>query len=235
MRLFNTSKQSKAKKVAHPVKGRLIHSARDEYGLIQVIDTDTTRSLYFDSPVEQGRLYFQAPMTLAFEYQQLMLDVLSEFDDKHKIENTLMLGLGGGLLTNHLHCYWPNSHHHVVELRQAVIDTAKTYFFMNEDDNIHIHHQDALDFIDQAVAEGENYTAILIDLYDGDAMPDIFASEAFLTQLKALKTSKNLLVFNLWLSSPDSTLKVVKFWEALPYKIQVDRTQSTGNMILSIH
>lgn len=232
--MFGAFKKSKVKKVTHPVKGRLIHSARDEFGLIQVIDTDTTRSLYFDSPVEQGRLYFQAPMTLAFEYQQLMLDALSEFDDKHKIDNTLMLGLGGGLLTNHLHCYWPNSHHHVVELRQAVIDTAKTYFFMNEDDKIHIHHQDAEAFIAAAVEEAQNYSAILIDLYDGDSMPDVFASEAFLNQLVKLKTPKNLLVFNLWASSPESTLRIVKFWEKQSFPLRVERTQSTGNLILSI-
>lgn len=223
------------KKVSYPAKGRLIHSVRDEHGLIQVIDTDTTRSLYFDSPVEQSRLFFQAPMTLAFEYQQCMLDLLDEFAQKHAVEKTLMLGLGGGLLTNHLHCFWPKAQHHVVELREAVIEAAKTYFYMTEDPTIFVHHRDALDFIDESVQNGDSYSAVLVDLYDGDAMPDVFCDEAFLYQLKSLKHKNCLLLFNLWASSPDSTLAIIKFWEKQSeYKIRIVRTKSTGNVILGI-
>lgn len=233
--MFNFFSKQKGKNIAHPAKGRLIHSARDEYGLIQVVDTDTTRALYFDSPVQQGCLYLQAPMTLAFEYQQLILDLLDEFAQKHPINNTLMLGLGGGLLTNHFHCYWPKTHHHVVELREAVIDTAKTYFYMAEDPTIHIHHRDALDFINEAVEHNDDYSAIIIDLYDGDSMPDVFSSEAFLQQLHSLKRPDNVLLFNLWASSPDSTLAIIHFWERQTnYRTLISQTQSTGNVILSV-
>lgn len=233
--MLNLFPKLKSKKVSHPVKGRLIHSERDHFGLIQVIDTDTTRSLYFDSPVEQGRMYFEAPMTLAFEYQQLMLDMLDDFAQKNRVENTLMLGLGGGLLTNHLHCYWPKANHHVVELRAAVIETAKTFFYMTQEPTIHIHNSDALAFIDNAVENKDTYSAILIDLYDGESMPDVFCEEYFLQLLHELKRPDTLLVFNLWSSSPQSTLNIIRFWEAQPdCNIRMEKTQSTGNVIVSV-
>lgn len=220
-----------AKQVSHPVKGTLTYSERDAFGLIQVIDTPTTRSLYFDSPVEQSRLYFQAPMTLAFEYQQMMLDRVAEFGERHAIGSTLMLGLGGGSLTNHLHCMYPKAHHRIVELRQSVIDIAKHYFYLAESETIEPLQANALEYVEQA----EPADVILVDVYNEHAMPDEFSRESFLENLVQLKPAKGVIVFNLWASTPEDTLKVIQFWERQSrYHIQIHQTQSSGNVILTI-
>lgn len=62
--------------------GFTIFSAEDEFGPIKVVENRTTRKLYFDSPVEQSCFYLKAPMTLNFEYQQKIIDLLLKFSER---------------------------------------------------------------------------------------------------------------------------------------------------------
>jgi len=112
----------------HP-NGSITYSVRDEYGLIQVVDNEITRSLYFDSLVEQSRYYFHAPLTLAFEYQSALLEETLEHAHSTPVQSILMLGLGGGSLATQLHSVLPNCQQTVVELREAVIQIAYRYFY----------------------------------------------------------------------------------------------------------
>lgn len=211
--------------------GKIIHSVRDELGLIYVVDTPLYRSLHFDSPVEQSRLFHEAPMTLAFEYQELMIRLVSDYLFKHKVSASLTLGLGGGTLINHLYCLLPKSQHTAIELRQTVIDIAYEYFYLTEQPNIEIICIDAEWYIESC----EPYDLIMVDLYDSDSMPEQFCDEAFLQQLLARKTSKGMIVFNLWSTTPEKTLKILRFCQdQTGHKTRIEKTASSGNIILSI-
>ncbi len=88
-------------------KGQIIHSVRDGFGLIEVVDTQVARSLYFGTRVEQSRLYFNAPMTLAFEYQEALMESILEHPAA--INRLLTLGLGGGSLPAQMHHIFRNA------------------------------------------------------------------------------------------------------------------------------
>lgn len=210
---------------------KLIYAARDKFGLVQVIDTKTTRSLYFNSPVQQSCLYLQAPMKLSLEYQQVILERISAYSEQHEVSSTLMFGLGGGSLTNHLYCMYPNVVHTVVELRETVIYIAKEYFFLTDDSNVRVINQDAFSYLKQA----NPCSVFIIDLFDGAGMPKAFCQTEFLEDALALKEQSGLIIFNLWTSSAKDSLKIIKFWEKQGrFKIQIVQTQSSGNLILSI-
>lgn len=215
----------------HP-NGSITYSVRDEYGLIQVVDNEITRSLYFDSLVEQSRYYFNAPLTLAFEYQSTLLEDVLEQAHSTRLQTLLMLGLGGGSLASQLHSVLPNCQQTLVELREAVIQIAYRYFYLPESPKINPIQCDAADFVQQAT---QQYNLIIVDLYDNDSMPKAFSEEAFLSQLRCLTSGSGRILFNLWKSSPETTLKIIQFWEQQPHAhLKTREIKSSGNVILCV-
>lgn len=211
-------------------KGQIIHSVRDGFGLIEVVDTQVARSLYFGTRVEQSRLYFNAPMTLAFEYQEALMEAILEHPAA--INRLLTLGLGGGSLPAQMHHIFPKCQQTVVELRPAVIDIAYRYFHLPETPHIDTREADAYMFVLQ---ETERYDIIVIDLYDGDSMPPEFTDEIFLLALQKLTRPGGLLLFNLWKGTPEKTLRVIRFWEEMTdCEITMREIHSSNNLILSV-
>lgn len=181
--------------------GFTIFSTEDDFGPIKVVENRTTRKLYFDSPVEQSCFYLNAPMTLNFEYQQKIIDLLltlaakPPFSEPQRPFRVLMLGLGGGSMAHHLYHTLPNLQMTVVELRQAVIDCAYRFFQLPDVPEIETLQADALAF----VAENRfAYDAVIVDLFDSQGIPTEFAHRDFQQDLLAQLHAPGLLVFNLW-------------------------------------
>lgn len=219
----------------HP-HGKIIHSVRDEFGLIQVVETADTRSLYFDSLVEQSRAFLHAPCTLAFEYQASLLEAILAFSNQRPIDRVLMLGLGGGCLATQLHLLMPNCLQVLVEQRAAVIDIAHQYFQLPKTETLLPIEADASVFVKEWPLEPDTrFDIIVIDLYDGDSMPFEFSQGLFLSQLARLVALQGCLLFNLWISSSGTTRRVIEFWKNLPgVKLDFQTMKHTGNLILNV-
>lgn len=226
--------------------GSLIHCQRDAFGLIEVVDTPQMRSLFFGTSVEQSRLYFHAPMTLSFEYQQVIEAQILAFHDKHRVKRVLMLGMGGGSIASHLNALQPEMQIHIIELRQAVIEIAYGYFHLPEVPEIEAMQEDAWDFIAEGLLQ---YDVIIVDLFDEQGLPNDFTEPAFQENLLKNLKSPGLVLFNLWNHKDKQTKQqtdlVVKYWQqqALSslsgkqhHEIQVDSypIHSSENIILSI-
>lgn len=190
--------------------GKIVHSERDQYGLIQVVDTSVCRSLHFESAVKQSRYFFNAPMTLAFEYQQMLEQCLNEFSYRHSPTKLLMLGVGGGSLASKIFLSQPKLHMTLVDIRQSVLDIAHEYFHLPVDDRIQTHCYDASEFVHDF---DDRYDVIVIDLYDSYGMPPVFSELPFLDALMAQLNAPGLVLFNLWQSTPESTLKIIEYFE----------------------
>lgn len=219
----------------HP-HGKIIYSARDDLGLIQVVETADTRSLYFDSLVEQSRLYLHAPCTLAFEYQAHLLEAILTITEKIPVERILMLGVGGGCLATQVHTLLPRCLQVLVEQRAAVIDIAHQYFYLPQNDVISTLEADAGIFVEEWDSQPDTaFDIIVVDLYDSDSMPDQFTQARFLGQLVRLLSLQGSLLFNLWVSSPEKTQRVIEFWKNLPgVTLNAQTMQATGNVILNV-
>lgn len=229
--------------------GEIIHSQRDEFGLIQVVENNVTRKLFFDSEVEQSCFYLNAPMTLNFEYQQKILELVQNFATKfkHKTFRVLMLGVGGGSMAHHLFHNHPNLQMTVVELRQAVIDCAYDYFQLPNEPEIEVVQDDAIAF----VAEQQPcFDVVIVDIFDANGLPSALSDTEFQQNLWRITANKGLLIYNLWyewnqtnhnakpLLTPE-TQQVVDYWQSFDndnshchhnrYNIQ-----SSQNLILEI-
>ncbi len=230
--------------------GEIIHSERDQYGLIQVVDTPTTRKLYFDSPIEQSCLYLNAPMTLNFEYQQKIIELLLAFAANCKNNRpirVLMLGMGGGSIAHHLFQSYAGLQMTVVELRQAVIDCAYRFFQLPDEPEIEVVQANAIDYI----AHNQHaYDAIIVDIFDANGLPSEISQPAFLTGLlKNIKTPGSL-ILNLWFEwdtkqpsgkpiPTEETQAILKHFQNLNdqdshYQLNRYNIQSSQNLILEI-
>ncbi|MDX1352368.1 MAG: hypothetical protein R3254_05095 [Thiomicrorhabdus sp.] len=216
--------------------GVTIHSVRDEYGLIEVVQNRSTRKLHFDSPIEQSCLYLNAPMTLNFEYQEKMVERVLAYVNQYKKNQTvrvLMLGMGGGSMAHHLFHTLPNIQMTVVELRQAVIDCAYQYFQLPDEPEIEVVCDDAISFVANNNSQAyqceqhENahlYDVIMVDIFDAHGLPSELSDKQFQENLWQNTHSPGLVIFNLWYQwnqthsngkpvATEETQKVMDFWQ----------------------
>ena len=56
--------------------GKLIHSARDEFGTIEIIDEATSRTMHFGSRARQTTMLLSDSVGLALAYTRCMLSAL---------------------------------------------------------------------------------------------------------------------------------------------------------------
>lgn len=221
-----------------------IHSARDQFGLIEVVDNRVTRKLYFDSPIEQSCLFLNAPMTLNFEYQEKMIDqllTLAATRNSNQDFRVLMLGMGGGTMAHHLFHSLPNLQMTVVELRQIVIDAAYRFFQLPNEPEIDVIEDNALTFM----AENQHkYDAILIDIFDADGLSCELSRAEFQDDLWQSLNPAGLLIFNLWNEESATgdgkptpeTAKVLEYWrQTHPQNAQNQyNVRTSSNVILTV-
>jgi len=233
--------------------GTVIHKARDEYGIIEVIENRNVRKMHFDSPVEQSCIYRNAPMTLNFEYQQKMVALVNDhyLDLKHpKSYRVLMLGMGGGTMAHHLYHSLPNLQMTVVELRQIVIDAAYRYFHLPDEPEIESVQADAIEFIAELAEkchEDSNfqYDCIMVDIFDSQGIPSSLCEVNFHQNLKPCLRKQGRLIFNLWnrfdknriLEPTEETAQIKTYWEGQKKFAKRQKghlMRSTANYILSL-
>ena len=233
--------------------GIVVHKARDEYGIIEVIENRTVRKLHFDSPIEQSCIYRNAPMTLNFEYQQKIVELVNDhyLDLKHpKPYRVLMLGMGGGTMAHHLYHSLPNLQMTIVELRQIVIDAAYQYFQLPDVPEIESVQADAIAYIAELANDcTENsdfqFDCIMVDIFDSHGIPSELCEVDFHQNLQPCLKPTGRLIFNLWnrfdenrmLEPTEETRQIRNYWEnqkRFAKKQNAYLMRSTSNLILSL-
>ncbi|GAB6070978.1 hypothetical protein JCM30760_20750 [Thiomicrorhabdus hydrogeniphila] len=237
--------------------GLTIHSIRDEFGLIEVVQNRTTRKLYFDSPIEQSCMYLNAPMTLNFEYQEKIVERILNFAQQRQVKNqqqtlrVLMLGMGGGSIAHHLFHTLPNIQLTVVELRQAVIDCAYHYFQLPNEPEIDVVCEDAITFMaDNVTNNAQAYDVIIVDIFDAHGLPSELSDKQFQNNILQNINLPGLVIYNLWYQwnqthsngkpvATEETQQVIDFWQNIAnentdYTLNRYNVQSSQNLIAEI-
>ena len=171
--------------------GQLIYCAQDPYGELRVFDDGTTRTLSFGPGNEQSACLKAKPDQLLYEYTQAMLLALL-FCAPRKV---LCLGLGAGSLVTTLQHHCKGMRFTAVELRQAVIDIARDYFYLPQGKRVTIHCGDAADFV---ATDTGHYDLIFSDLYTALGLAPVQLQTDFLRQTAARLKPDGLLVINCW-------------------------------------
>ncbi|MDT0603205.1 spermidine synthase [Thalassotalea castellviae] len=175
----------------------VIHKERSLYRNIIVEDNYNLRCLKFNvktSKTNQSCLYKNNPNKLVFNYTKLLFSSLLLLENPP--ENILIVGLGGGTMSNTLHQLYPNAKIENVEIDPAVIKVARQYFSFFENDNITSKVQDGRIFVKRAALKKQKYDWIILDAFNGDYIPEHLMTKEFLQETKTLLSENGVLSAN---------------------------------------
>lgn len=178
------------------VHAKVIHQERSLYRNILVEDNGDLRCLKFNvkSNKTQQSCYLKSqPQQLVFNYTKLLMASLLFNSEPKRI---LIIGLGGGTMSNTLGQLYPSSQIDNVEIDPAVINVARQYFGFDENKNVHTYTQDGRIFIKRALLKKHHYDWIILDAFNGDYIPEHLMTKEFLQEAKALLSNDGILSAN---------------------------------------
>ncbi|MEW6990495.1 spermidine synthase [Colwelliaceae bacterium 6441] len=175
----------------------VIHKERSLYRNIIVDDSYNLRCLKFNvksSKTNQSCLYKDDPQKLVFNYTKLLFSSLLLFEKAP--QKILIIGLGGGTMSNTLHQLYPQAMIENVEIDPAVIKVARDYFGFFENDNVTSKVQDGRIFVKRAAMKKQTYDWIILDAFNGDYIPEHLLTKEFLQETQSLLSKNGVLAAN---------------------------------------
>jgi len=182
--------------LSQSTSAEVIHQERSLYRNILVEDKGDLRCLRFNvktSKTNQSCLYKSEPDHLVFNYTKLLFSGLLLVEEPKSI---LIIGLGGGTMSNTLHQLYPQSKITNVEIDPAVIKVARQYFGFFENESVSSVVQDGRIFIKRAVIKKQQYDWIILDAFNGDYIPEHLLTQEFLQETKSLLSPNGILSAN---------------------------------------
>jgi spermidine synthase len=115
----------------------------------------------------------------------------------------------------------------VVENSQQVINVARQYFFLPEnDERLSVVYADGMTWIDSA---GE-YDVIMLDAFDGSGVPTGFTDDGFIRKIKNRLTYQGIYIQNLWSNDPQLKSRIKQI-ETTFDQIALIPTPKGGNIV----
>jgi spermidine synthase len=178
------------------INAKVIHSERSLYRNIIVDEHQDLRCLKFNvksSKTSQSCLLKSEPHKLVFNYTKLLFSSLLMIDEPKSV---LVIGLGGGTMSNTIHQLYPHAKIDNVEIDPAVITVARNYFGFVENDNVRSIVQDGRIFVKRAALKKQQYDWIILDAFNGDYIPEHLMTKEFFQEIRALLSDKGVLAAN---------------------------------------
>ncbi|NQY87507.1 MAG: fused MFS/spermidine synthase [Colwellia sp.] len=182
--------------LASIAQAQVIHQERSLYRNIIVEDNGDLRCLKFTvrtTKSQQSCFLKSQPQQLVFNYTKLLMTSLLVMPEPKRI---LIIGLGGGTMSNTLAQLYPQSQIDNVEIDPAVIKVARDYFGFFENSKIKTYNQDGRIFIKRALLKKQQYDWIILDAFNGDYIPEHLMTKEFLQETKALLSKQGVLSAN---------------------------------------
>ena len=177
-------------------QAQVIHQERSLYRNILIEDKGDLRCLKFNvksTKTQQSCFLKSQPEQLVFNYTKLLMTSLLVMPDPKCI---LIIGLGGGTMSNTLAKLYPESQIDNVEIDQAVIKVARDYFGFFENENVKTYNQDGRIYIKRALLKRQQYDWIILDAFNGDYIPEHLMTKEFLQETKELLSQHGVLSAN---------------------------------------
>jgi spermidine synthase len=154
------------------------------------------RYLHFGTEWIQGAMRIAHPDRLELEYQQQMMAPLLLLPRPRRI---LQLGLGAAALTKFCRRHLPFAETVVVELDQGVIETARRWFALPQDEprRLTVVCADALAFLQRPRRSGFS-DWLQVDLYDAQARGPVYDDRLFYLACRQALRQPGIAAFNLF-------------------------------------
>lgn len=160
-----------------------------QYHRITVTQSGTIRNLRFDATRQSG-MDMADGLTSAVRYPDYMQLSLAL---KPNAKRVLVLGLGGGAITKRFWHDYPEMSVDSVEIDPVVVDVARKYFELPEDDRSRAYVQDARRFVQTSRG---TYDIVVMDAYYADSLPFHLTTQEFLRETKARMAPSGVMAYN---------------------------------------
>ncbi|WP_377110581.1 spermidine synthase [Pseudoalteromonas sp. R86517] len=211
----------------------VVHEERSLYRNIIVDETHDLRCLKFNtksSQTSQSCMYKNNPDKLVFNYTKLTFASLLVTDNP---KNVLIIGLGGGTLSNVIHALYPAAKIHNVEIDPAVLKVARDYFNFIETDNVTSSVQDGRIFIKRAAIKKQKYDWIILDAFNGDYIPEHLLTKEFFEEVKSVLAEGGVIAANTFSSSKLYEHESATYHAVFGDFINVSRANRSNRIILA--
>ena len=179
--------------VAWSAQGQVVFETTSPYHHIKVADYDRMRILHFDAST-QSRMSLDNPLEGHFEYTEYF-HMPWLWNDK--IENVLMIGLGGSSIQRAYQAYYPEVTITTVELDPKVVAVAKAFFHFQETDRMKVIVGDGRQHLRRT---RQKYDLIILDAYTanryGSFIPYTLATKEFFTLAREHLRDNGILAYN---------------------------------------
>lgn len=160
---------------------KLLESKESLYNNIYVYQNGSNISMTFG---QNSKIYTESihntadPSELPVKYTQMMTATVMY---PPHLDSILEIGFGGGTTASYLHSYLPDTQITSVELDPAVVELAKKYFGVKDDDHFKQVVKDGRLFLADSK---DHYDIILIDAYRGPFVPFHLLTQQFYQLVK---------------------------------------------------
>ncbi|CAG1022350.1 spermidine synthase [Patescibacteria group bacterium] len=191
--------------------GLLIYQARDDHGLVEVVEEKGIRSLHFGSLPKQSSMAIAHPNKLELSYVRAM--TCWQLFKPELEQESLIIGLGGGSLTKYLWQQFPNCKFNIIECRSAVVKVARSHFGLPIDSRLKIIIDDGGTYIQQRIETHQaRYELLAIDAFDHKDIAESVITEDFFIACRALLKSDGVLIMNLWGGEGNASFVQCRNW-----------------------
>ncbi len=163
------------------------------------------RYLHFGTEWVQGGMRISQPFALELEYQRQMMAVGLLLPEPRMV---VQLGLGAGALTKFCLRRVPSATVVAVELSTDVIDAARAWFCLPDDDRLTVVHADARAFISHP-SQRASADWLQVDLYDARARGPVYDDVAFYRACARALRAPGVASFNLFGSRFDPSFAAI--------------------------
>ena len=177
---------------------KILARERSSYNDIYVIRKGDYRELWFKGNdgdyFLQSRVNIGRQKQLALVYSNMMMASLLFCPNPRRL---LMVGLGGGSVTNFLNKWFPDLKIDVVEIDEKVIEISKKYFFLKESNRYRIFQEDGRVFIKNRKGQ-EQYDWIVLDAFKSGSIPYHLKTHEFYKEIRSILKPNGVVGSNLY-------------------------------------
>ncbi|MDY0340488.1 MAG: fused MFS/spermidine synthase [Coriobacteriia bacterium] len=181
--------------VANELGETVLFRADTQYHRITVTEDDDARHLRFDRS-HQSAVSLEDPYVSRIRYPDYMHLTLALNPNAKRV---LVLGLGGGAITKRFWRDYPGVTIDSVEIDPVVVDVARKYFWLPEDERSRVFVEDARRYVQTT---HETYDIVIVDAYHSDSLPFHLTTQEFLREVKTVMAPDGVLAYNV-ISAPE--------------------------------
>lgn len=208
---------------------KVIYQKQSPYSLVVVTeDEQGLRTLRFGtSGVRQSVAKVGDPDHLELPYAPVMLSGLALYPEPKRV---LVVGLGGGSIPSFLHKHYPKTRIDAVDIDPVVVEVARQFFGLNENETLKAYAQDGRQFIEERPS---TYDIIFLDAFGSDSIPYHLATREFLQAVRRSITAEGVVLADVW--GPGSNRlypSMVRTYQEVFDELYILEVQGSANRIL---